>query len=102
MPSVSEALARGFSLRAKESLDFARGERGLGKASGKHDMTDQPAMTATREKPAWTVSGYLMLLVFLVLAGVMAVRFLGFVAADAPDDQAPGFVFGTFAGIVVL
>jgi regulator of protease activity HflC (stomatin/prohibitin superfamily) len=67
-------------------------------------MSDShPAMAASREKNAWTVSGYLMLLLFVVLIGWNVYRFGNF-AGTAPEDEAAvgGFVGGTGFWFVVL
>jgi len=54
---------------------------------------DHPAMTTSRERPAWSTSGYLMLVVFLALAFLLIVRIGTF---DGTDGQLGSFVGGVF------
>jgi regulator of protease activity HflC (stomatin/prohibitin superfamily) len=54
---------------------------------------DHPAMTTSRERPAWSTSGYLMLVVFLALAFLLVVRIGTF---DGTDGQLGSFVGGVF------
>jgi len=66
-------------------------------------MTDpavsHPAMTASRERPAWSTSGYLMLAVFLALAFLLVLRVGTFSGADG---EIPGFLGGVFLLPVAL
>lgn len=49
------------------------------------NAADTPALNRSREVPATTQSGYVMLLVSLVLVGVAVWLFLGAIALDQPD-----------------
>jgi regulator of protease activity HflC (stomatin/prohibitin superfamily) len=64
-------------------------------------MSDKhTAMTASQERGAWSTSGYLMLLLFLVLLAVTVWRVIS-IAGSNPDDSAVfGFLTGT--GLCVL
>jgi regulator of protease activity HflC (stomatin/prohibitin superfamily) len=61
------------------------------------------AMSVSRERAAWTTSGYLMLAVFLALLAFLVWRFFGFAGAP-PEDPAEvgGFVVTNIVGIVLL
>jgi regulator of protease activity HflC (stomatin/prohibitin superfamily) len=66
-------------------------------------MSDShPAMSSSRERPAWSTSGYLMLLVFLALLLVAGWRVLTFAASNPSDAEVGGFVASIFALPVVL
>ena len=57
-------------------------------------MTDgHAAMTSSRERAAWSTSGYLMLVVFLALAFLLVVRISTF---NGEEGQVPGFLGGVF------
>lgn len=61
-------------------------------------MSDAPSvMTSSRERAAWSTSGYLMLLVFLALLFLLVLRFITFAGSGADDSAALHFV-----GSVVL
>jgi regulator of protease activity HflC (stomatin/prohibitin superfamily) len=67
-------------------------------------MSDShPAMSASKETRAWTVTGYLMLLLFLALVVWNIYRFGSF-AGTEPEDPAVvgGFIGGTGFWIVIL
>jgi regulator of protease activity HflC (stomatin/prohibitin superfamily) len=53
------------------------------------------AMTASREKPAWSTSGYLMLILFLVLLTFTAWRIVAFAGREPLDSEVFGFVVTT-------
>ncbi len=64
-------------------------------------MSDKhSAMTASRERPAWSTSGYLMLLLFLVLLVLTVWHIINFAASNPADDAVPGFLVST--GLFVL
>ena len=66
-------------------------------------MSDShPAMAASRERAAWSTSGYLMLGVFLVLLLLGAWRVLSFAASEPSDAEVGGFVASIFLLPVVL
>lgn len=66
-------------------------------------MTDShPAMATSRETRAWSTSGYLMLLAFLVLAALFAWRILAIANTEPSDSQVLGFVFSNFAIAIAL
>jgi len=50
-------------------------------------------MTSSRERAAWSTSGYLMLVVFLALAFLLVVRISTF---NGEEGQVPGFLGGVF------
>lgn len=56
--------------------------------------------TSSREKAAWTASGYLMLVIMLVLIVFVAARILGFAASEPTDAQVGAFVASIFLGPV--
>lgn len=56
--------------------------------------------TSSREKAAWTASGYLMLVIMLVLAVLVAARVLGFAASEPTEAQVGAFVASIFLGPV--
>ena len=58
------------------------------------------AMTASRERAAWSTSGYLMLLLFLALLTITVWRIVGFAASEPADSEFLGFVVTT--GLTVL
>ncbi|MGH6786705.1 MAG: SPFH domain-containing protein [Novosphingobium sp.] len=64
-------------------------------------MSDHhPAMTASRERGAWSTSGYLMFVLFLVLLAYCVWRVIAFASGDPLDSEIPGFLIGT--GLCVL
>ena len=73
-------------------------------------MSDtHPSMTASRERSAWSTSGYLMLILFLALLTITiwrAIIFVGNAGADAPitnvDMNALGFVVMTGLKILAM
>jgi regulator of protease activity HflC (stomatin/prohibitin superfamily) len=73
-------------------------------------MSDtHPAMNASRERSAWSTSGYLMLILFLALLTITiwrAIIFVGNAGADAPitnvDMNALGFVVMTGLKILAM
>ena len=63
-------------------------------------MTDtHPAMNTSREKPAWSTSGYLMLVLFLALAFLLFVRIT---TIDADPAAMTGGVVGLLTGVFGL
>lgn len=56
--------------------------------------------TSSREKAAWTASGYLMLVIMLVLVVLVAARVLGFAASEPTEAQVGAFVASIFLGPV--
>ncbi len=64
-------------------------------------MSDHhPAMTASRERGAWSTSGYLMFVLFLALLAYCVWRVIAFASGDPLDSEIPGFLIGT--GLCVL
>ena len=64
------------------------------------DMQDHPAMTASRERVAWSTSGYLMLIVFLALLFLFLLRITTFAGSGSePSDSA---ILGFLGSIVFL
>ena len=64
-------------------------------------MSDKhSAMTASSERPAWSTSGYLMLVLFLVLLAFTVARIIGFAGSNPEDTAVLGFLTGT--GLLVL
>ena len=59
------------------------------------------AMTASRERAAWSTSGYLMLLLFLVLLSLTVWRIVAF-AGNPQDSEAMGFVVTTGLAVLAL
>ncbi len=53
------------------------------------------AMTASRERPAWSTSGYLMLVLFLVLLALTVWRVVNFAGGDPTDGEVFGFLVPT-------
>ena len=53
------------------------------------------AMTASRERPAWSTSGYLMLVIFLVLLALTVWRVVNFAGGDPTDGEVFGFLVPT-------
>jgi len=60
---------------------------------------DRPAMLASQERPAWSTSGYLMLVVFLALLFLLIVRVT--TLGDAQVESASGVV-GLLSGVFAL
>ena len=52
-----------------------------------------PAMNSSRERPAWSTSGYLMLLVFIALLFLLILRVGTF---NGDDGQVGSFLSGVF------
>ncbi len=66
-------------------------------------MTDHhPAMTASRERAAWSTSGYLMFVLFLVLLVYTVWRIIAFAGSSPDDSQVFGFLVGTGLAVLVL
>ena len=59
------------------------------------------AMTASRERAAWSTSGYLMLVLFLALLVLTIWRIVAF-AGDPQDSEAMGFVVTTGLAVLAL
>ncbi len=64
-------------------------------------MSDShPAMNSSREKPAWSTSGYFMLILFLALLALTVWRIISFAGSNPEDSAVLGFVTST--GLAVL
>ena len=64
---------------------------------------DTPALNRSREVPASTQSGYVMLLVSLVLVGVAVWLFIGAMVPDEPDGlKVLGAILTGFIGVFIL
>ena len=59
-------------------------------------------MTSSRERPAWSTSGYLILLAFLALLALTIGRIIAFAGSDPEDSQILGFVVSTGLSAVAL
>lgn len=59
-------------------------------------MTDMH--TASKETPAWTISGYFMLIVLIALFVMTAARFMGVAAGNVGEDDILGFLLGMILG----
>ena len=60
------------------------------------------AMTASHERGAWSTSGYLMLILFLVLLGLTVWRIIALAGGEYPVEDAFGFVVGIGLAMLVL
>ena len=60
------------------------------------------AMTASRERAAWSTSGYLMLLLFLALLVLTVLRVFSFAASNPEDDAVLGFLIPTMLSVLGL
>ncbi len=66
-------------------------------------MTDShPAMTASRETRAWSTSGYLIFIAFLVLLALTGWRVFAFAASNPDDSQVVGFVASIILSVLAL
>jgi regulator of protease activity HflC (stomatin/prohibitin superfamily) len=67
-------------------------------------MSDpHPAMTASRETRAWSISGYLMLVLFLAVLVWTIWRFVGFVGSQPEDPDVVGaFIGGRILTVLAL
>ena len=59
-------------------------------------------MTSSRERAAWSTSGYLILLAFLALLAVTVYRIIHFAGSQPADSEVLGFVVGTGLSAVAL
>lgn len=59
-------------------------------------------MTATRERRAWSTSGYLIFVAFLALLAVTIWRIIAFAGSNPPDSAVFGFVVSTGLSMVAL
>ncbi len=59
-------------------------------------MTDMH--TSSKETPAWTTSGYLMLVILIALFVLTAARFMGIAAGNVSDGDILGFLLGMILG----
>ncbi len=58
--------------------------------------TNHAAMAVSRERGAWSTSGYLMLIAFLALVVLIIARVIGFASSNPDDSAVPFFVITTF------
>lgn len=66
-------------------------------------MSDTHApMTASREKRAWSTSGYLILIAFLVLLSLTVWRIVNFAGSQPEDSEVFGFVVSTGLAVIML
>lgn len=63
---------------------------------------DHPAMNASRERAAWSTSGYLIFILFLALLALTVWRIIAFAGSNPADDQIFGFVVSTGLSVVAL
>ena len=59
-------------------------------------MSDSTTMTSSRERPAWSTSGFLMLGVFLALLALFLWRLVSFAGGTPSDAEALRFVLSIF------
>ena len=59
-------------------------------------------MTSSQERPAWSTSGYLILLAFLALLGLTVWRIISFAGSNPDDSAVFGFVVPTGLSAVAL
>lgn len=59
-------------------------------------------MTASREKRAWSTSGYLIFVAFIVLLSLTVWRVIAFAGSNPADSEVFGFVVSTFLAVLVL
>ncbi|KPF94020.1 hypothetical protein IP81_00705 [Novosphingobium sp. AAP83] len=59
-------------------------------------MTDMH--TASKETPAWTTSGYFMLIILIALFVMTAARFMGVAAGNVSENDILGFLLGMILG----
>ncbi|BEV02244.1 SPFH domain-containing protein [Novosphingobium olei] len=60
-------------------------------------MSESPvAMSTTRERPAWSTSGYLMLVLFLILAALFLWRLTSFAGGEPTDSEVATFLGSIF------
>ena len=60
------------------------------------------AMSASRERAAWSTSGYLMLLLFLALLVLTIWRIVAFAGSDPQDSEKLGFLVSTGLAVLAL
>ena len=60
------------------------------------------AMNASRERGAWSTSGYLMLILFLTLLVLTIWRIIAVVGGDQPRSEMFGFVVGVGLAMFAL
>ena len=60
------------------------------------------AMTASRERSAWSTTGYLMLLLFLALLAFTVWHVVGFAAREPADSEILGFLVTTGLSVLAL
>ena len=66
-------------------------------------MTDSHyAMTASAERRAWSTSGYLIFIAFLVLLVITIWRIVGFAASNPSDSEVLPFVVSSFLSAIAL
>ena len=67
-------------------------------------MTDThpAAMTSSRERGAWSTSGYLMFVLFLALLALTVWRVIAFAASEPQDSEIFGFLVSTALSILAL
>ena len=60
------------------------------------------AMTSSRERGAWSTSGYLIFVLFLLLLALTIWRIIAFAGGDPADDAVFGFVVRSALSVVAL
>ncbi|MFM6933394.1 MAG: SPFH domain-containing protein [Novosphingobium sp.] len=66
-------------------------------------MSDtHPAMNSSRERGAWSTSGYLMFVLFLLLLAFTVWRIIAFAGSDPADEAVFGFVVRSALSVVAL
>lgn len=60
------------------------------------------AMNTSRERPAWSTSGYLMLVLFLALLGLFLWRLTSLAGGEPTDAEVLGFIGSIFLLPVAL
>ena len=66
-------------------------------------MSDtHPAMNSSRERNAWSTSGYLIFVLFLALLALTVWRIIAFAGSDPADEAVFGFLVSSGLSIVAL
>ncbi len=70
--------------------------------SDSRSVQNHPEMNVSRERGAWSTSGYLMFVLFLLLLGLTVWRIISFAGSDPADEAVFGFVVRSALSIVAL
>ena len=61
-----------------------------------------PAMNASVERRAWSTSGYLIFVAFLMLLALTAWRIIAFAGSEPADSEVFGFVVSAVLAVIML